>query len=520
MMKDTTGKAKPAIADGTSPEHTKPEAAQEQNEILFQVVFKLSPDAIVLIDPHDPNVSWPIIDCNAAACMMSGYRREELIGHSVDILNVVPGTQVERSAYLERLRKAGHFKIEVEHRHKSGAMFPVEASTTLITTGKRELVIGIDRDITGRKQAETEMRQRLSELEVLYQSGLAFSQLIAPQAIAQKMIDLLDQKMDWHHTAIRLYHPESETLELLAFHLSHLNSREERSAAEERFKAMQSGRGLSGWAFQHGRVVRSNHLKRDPRYFETFPGLQSGLYVPIKIAERIVGVISIESERPRAFNESNERLVITLAAQAAIAMENAKLFEHLKLSNIELASAYDVTIEGWARALDLRDKETEGHSRRVTDKTLRLAQSMGLGGEELVHVRRGALLHDIGKLSVPDGVLLKPGPLTDEEWIVMRKHPTFSYEMLSPIRYLQPALDIPYCHHEKWDGSGYPRGLKGEQIPLAARIFTVVDVWDALNSDRPYRARWAEDKVREHIRASSGTHFDPQVVDVFMQMIQ
>lgn len=162
------------------------------------------------------------------------------------------------------------------------------------------------------------------------------------------------------------------------------------------------------------------------------------------------------------------------------------------------------------------DKETEGHTQRVTEITINLARTIGLSEEELVQVRWGALLHDIGKMGIPDGILLKPGPLTEEEWVAMKKHPTFAYEMLSPIHYLRQALVIPYCHHEKWDGAGYPRGLKGEQIPLVARIFAVIDVWDALNSDRPYLTAWPEDKIREHIRSLSGTHFDPQVVDEFM----
>ena len=149
--------------------------------------------------------------------------------------------------------------------------------------------------------------------------------------------------------------------------------------------------------------------------------------------------------------------------------------------------------------------------------TVKLARLIGLSEADLVQVRWGALLHDIGKMGVPDGILLKPGPLTDEEWVAMKKHPGFAFEMLSPIHYLRKALDIPYCHHEKWDGSGYPRGLKGAQIPLAARIFAVVDVWDALRSDRPYRPAWTEEKVREHIRSLSGTHFDPEVVKVFLQ---
>lgn len=178
----------------------------------------------------------------------------------------------------------------------------------------------------------------------------------------------------------------------------------------------------------------------------------------------------------------------------------------------------DATIEGWSRALDLRDKETEGHSQRVTELTLRLARSMGISEAELVHVRRGALLHDIGKMGIPDNILLKPDPLTEEEWEIMRLHPVLAYDMLSPIDYLRPALDIPYCHHEKWDGTGYPNGLKGEQILLAARIFAVVDVWDALRSERPYRPGWPENKVIEYIREQAGKHFDPTVVEVFLKM--
>jgi putative nucleotidyltransferase with HDIG domain len=192
----------------------------------------------------------------------------------------------------------------------------------------------------------------------------------------------------------------------------------------------------------------------------------------------------------------------------------------LQRSNLDLTLAYDATIEGWSRALDLRDKETEGHTQRVTEMTESLARTLGVEGETLLHVRRGALLHDIGKMGVPDAILLKPGPLTEEEWVIMRKHPTYAYEMLSPIAYLKPALDIPYCHHEKWDGTGYPRRLKGEEIPLSARAFAVVDVWDALRSDRPYRPRWPEEKVLEHIREQTGKHFDPHVVEAFFQLLK
>lgn len=195
--------------------------------------------------------------------------------------------------------------------------------------------------------------------------------------------------------------------------------------------------------------------------------------------------------------------------------ERAKLRE----ANTQLLNAYEATIEGLSLALDLRDRETEGHSRRVTDLTVQLAQAMGMGEEELMHIRRGALLHDVGKIGIPDSILHKPSTLTEEEWVIMRKHPQFAYDMLHSIEYLRPALDIPYSHHEKWDGTGYPRGLRGEEIPLTARLFAVADVWDALTSDRPYRAAWTKEQALEYIREQSGKHFDPQVVELFFKII-
>ena len=196
----------------------------------------------------------------------------------------------------------------------------------------------------------------------------------------------------------------------------------------------------------------------------------------------------------------------------------------IERSNIEKAHeqllvAYETTIEGWSRAMDLRDKETEGHTQRVTELTLKMAWAYGLSQSEIMHIRRGVLLHDIGKLGVPDAILHKPDKLTEEEWVVMRRHPQLAYEMLYSIDYLRPAIEIPYCHHEKWDGTGYPRGLKGEEIPLAARMFAVVDVWDAVTSDRPYRAAWDKQKALDYIKQESGRHFDPQMVELFCSVI-
>jgi putative nucleotidyltransferase with HDIG domain len=234
---------------------------------------------------------------------------------------------------------------------------------------------------------------------------------------------------------------------------------------------------------------------------------------------QVKGVLEIFQRKAFELDREQHSFLDMLTGQSAIAIDSARLFEDLQGSNAELMMAYDETIEGWSRAMDLRDKETEGHTQRVTELTMRLANKMDFVGEQLVHIRRGALLHDIGKMGVPDEILRKPGPLNEKEWVIMHRHPQLAYDMIAPITYLRRALDIPYCHHEKWDGTGYPRGLKGEQIPLAARIFTVVDVWDALSSDRPYRKAWPEDKVRQHLREQAGKHFDPDIIEIFLKEI-
>jgi len=283
----------------------------------------------------------------------------------------------------------------------------------------------------------------------------------------------------------------------------------------------QLGEGQAGRALLERQIVQIPDVAASGAVFahpELLEAENAVAYyaVPLIVKGKVMGVLEICNRTPLNPNAEWLDFLKTLAGQAAIAIDNVQLVESLQRSTDELELAYDATIEGWSHALDLRDKETEGHTQRVTEMTVNLARSLGLGEETLVQVRWGALLHDIGKMGVPDGILLKPGPLTAEEWVVMKKHPTFAYEMLSPIRYLRLALDIPYCHHEKWDGSGYPRGLKGEQIPLVARIFAVVDVWDALISDRPYRLAWPEEKARQLIKTGAGTHFDPQVVKEFL----
>jgi response regulator RpfG family c-di-GMP phosphodiesterase len=243
--------------------------------------------------------------------------------------------------------------------------------------------------------------------------------------------------------------------------------------------------------------------------FETYCGL------PLIAKGEVRGVLEIFHRTRLEPDAEWSEFADALAGQAAIAIDSATLFADLQRVNANLVQAYDSTLEGWSRALDLRDRETEGHTQRVTDLAITLAREIGIHEDELVHLRRGAMLHDIGKMGIPDSILLKPGPLNEDEWRVMRQHPVLAYELLIPISYLRPAVDIPYCHHERWDGKGYPRGLRGEEIPLSARVFAVVDVWDALLSDRPYRKAWSASSARQYISSLSGAHFDPVIIDAF-----
>jgi response regulator RpfG family c-di-GMP phosphodiesterase len=284
---------------------------------------------------------------------------------------------------------------------------------------------------------------------------------------------------------------------------------------------LRLGQGLAGRAAFDRQIVHISDLGSRNEFFNESPLMKEEHFfeyygVPLISKGSLKGLLEIFNRSPLITDETWLDFMRTMAGQAAIAIDNIQMFENLQRSNNELTMAYDATIEGWSRTLDLRDKDTEGHTKRVTGITVRLAKAIGVQEEELIHIRRGALLHDIGKMGIPDTILLKPGALTDEEWEIMRKHPDYAFILLSTIAFLKPALDIPYCHHEKWDGSGYPRKLKGEQIPLSARLFAVVDVWDALISDRPYRAAWEESKAIEYIREQAGKHFDPYVVEMFI----
>lgn len=373
-----------------------------------------------------------------------------------------------------------------------------------------------------------ETQHTLKHIQALRAIDTAITGSLDPRLTFSVALDEITRQLGADAADILLYNPYTQTLE-------YVTNRGFKSHFDRKM-VLRFGESLAGRVVLERRIIRVSNLMetwrtmvlevsdKNAQGFERFiatEGFVTYYGVPLIAKRQVLGVLEVFLRFPMPEDdEAWMEFLETLANQTAIAIDNAILVQKLERTNLELTQAYDATIEGWAYALDLRDQETEGHSQRVTEMTLRIAQKMGVKEENFVHIRRGALLHDIGKMGIPDNILLKPGPLSPEEWEIMKKHPLYAYQMLSRIEYLRPALDIPYAHHEKWDGNGYPRGLKGEEIPLSARIFAVVDVFDALTSDRPYRKAWTKDKAIAYIHQESGKHFDPDVVKVFLEMIE
>ncbi|MBE7433014.1 MAG: PAS domain S-box protein [Anaerolineales bacterium] len=447
-----------------------------------------------------------------------GRPLEELIQPSAFLENILPEDHPIVLYSLERQKEGKQTDMEYRIRRPDGSTRWIwdRAFPILSEDGKVRLVTGLVTDITERKEAERKIRVHLQRITALNEIDRAIGsgfdmrlslEVLLKEAVSQLGVDAAD---------VLLMNPVDLSLEYVA-------GKGFRST-KIRQSRLPLGQGLAWKAGLDQKVLHIPDLQAAGGDFTRSSSLEGEDFVeyfgvPLLAKGALKGVLEIFNRAPLNPDPDWMSYLATLGGQAAIAVDNAQLFESMQRSNQELAMAYDATISGWSRAMDLRDKETEGHTLRVTELTEKLARRMRIGQQELLHIHRGALLHDIGKLGVPDSILLKPGKLTDEEWELMRQHPRYAFEMLLPIKYLHPALDIPYAHHEKWDGSGYPRGLKGEQIPLAARVFAVVDVWDALRSDRPYRDKWSAERAREYILEQSGKHFDPQVVEEFMRML-
>jgi PAS domain S-box-containing protein/putative nucleotidyltransferase with HDIG domain len=456
---------------------------------------------------------------NSAFEQLTGYTAADAIGNTPRILTSGEHAAGFYEGLWTTILSGRVFRSEFTNRKKDGELYFQEEIITPVRDSKGQIshFVSTGRDVTERKRADERIARQLKRLAALRDIDKAITTNLDLSITLRVILARVTGQLHVDAAAVLLLNRHSQTLDFTA-------GRGFRSGFLKGEK-LRLNEGFAGHAALERHTISIPRLSdiemSDSRRMRlvTNESFASYYAVPLISKGEVNGVMEIFHRLPLDPDQEWLQFLETLAEQAAIAIDNAALFVDLQRTNTELALAYDTTLEGWSRALELRDQETEGHSHRVTELTLRLAAALGLDDDDYqVHLRRGALLHDIGKMGVPDSILMKPASLTPGEWEIMRKHTVYAYELLAPITFLKPALEIPYCHHEKWDGSGYPCGLKGEEIPLAARIFAIVDVWDALCSNRPYRPGWPKDRVKAYIKAERGTHFDPRIADAFLAM--
>lgn len=481
-------------------------AALEKAEAYSKAILKANPDMIFITDDMGKFLDY---HANATEDL---YRDPEFfLGKTVK--NVLPP---EIGSFLmEKIKLVSNTGLSYLHEYSLTKEGKAHFYESRIVCCGEKLVMTTVRDITEKKGSELKIQQHLKYLIATHKidSVILGSMELIP--ILKSVLEQVVKQVEVDAAVVFVFKRQTMALEY-ATSVGFQGNEIEQLSFDTSFPRR---------AISENRIIFSPELSLNPEKFVlqgalSEEGFVSSVIEPLTAKEKIIGVLQVfnrtKMEEDYAWTSNFEGV----GSQIAIAIEYANTLSDLKRSNADLIQTYDDTIAGWSRAMDLRDKETEGHSLRVTELTLLLAKEFNLVDSDLVNIRRGALLHDMGKMGIPDSILLKPGKLSDAEWVVMRKHPQFALDILLPITYLCSALDIPYSHHEKWDGSGYPQGLKEKQIPLAARMFSVVDVWDALRSDRPYREAWSEEKVLEHIKAGSGSHFDPEVAETFLKMIK
>jgi putative nucleotidyltransferase with HDIG domain/PAS domain S-box-containing protein len=453
---------------------------------------------------------WRYIYINEAAARHGRQTPEQLLGRTM--MEAYPG--IETTELFTTLKRCMEERLphvmENQFDNPDGTTGWFELSIQPVPEGLFILSI----DVTGRKLAELQNQQQLARMNALRKIDLAVLSSFDLGITLTVSVDQIKDQLGVDAVDVLLLDPYTNTL-------SYAAGRGFRSPAMERSK-LRMGEGFASRVVLEQRTIQIANLDDSPGFTRMSliegEGFVTYIGTPLLVKGKIKGVLEVFHRSP--FNVKQDWLdyMDMLAGQVAIAVDNATLFRDLQRSKAELMLAYEATLEGWSAALDLRDHETEGHTKRVTTMAMELAEQMGVRETDLLNIRRGSLLHDIGKMGIPDNILLKPDKLTDDEWEHMRMHAVYAYKLLSNIDYLRDALDIPYCHHEKWNGTGYPRGLKGEEIPLSARIFAVADVYDALTSDRPYRMGWSHERAVEYIRQQSGHYFDPKVVDVFLRL--
>jgi PAS domain S-box-containing protein/putative nucleotidyltransferase with HDIG domain len=448
---------------------------------------------------------------------ISGSSREEIIGTSFFTRFLEPADKF-RETFFNGINDGlipRHFESPILTNSGSNRLI---AWNTTILRDVAGVVTGIaclGEDITEFRKNEDRAKVQIQRVSALHAIDVVISSSFDSRIVFSVIVDQIMNQMGIDAVRILTYDPDDQILTYTA----------DRGFkyTDQMIGKLNLGESHSGKAILDRQTIRypesDSDAKTLPRIFKQ-ERFVVGYSTPMTVKGQVKGVIEVYNRSSIETDPSWMDFLETMAGQAAIAIENNEMFDRLERTLADLTAAYDSTLEGWVRALDLRDKETIGHTQRVAMMVVRFALELGVSGDDLVNIRRGALLHDIGKMGIPDYILNKAGPLTDDERQIIEHHPQYAYELLQPIQYLRQSLDIPYAHHERWDGKGYPRGLKGEEIPLAARIFSVVDVWDALGSTRSYREKWDQKQMLDYLQEQSGKKFDPSIVKVFIDLLK
>lgn len=454
---------------------------------------------------------------NPAIEKITGYSTQEYYNNPELIYSsVLP----EDHDQIIKFKEPGQPKINItlHSKHKNGHNISIEHRVVQVydEEGNLEYLEGIARDVTQAKLDAARIQRQLRQLDALRQIDIAIINFVDVYPLIETMLEVSINELKTDACCIYKFNPDSSDLSLLGHTGISLNPE---------IKIPVSMDDCIGRAALTRENVTNNNIQSIQKTSDHFnivkqAGFQTALCVPLIAKNRLYGVLELLFRNTIPNDPDWFNFIYTLTGQLAIGLSDSSLISNLKESKKRLELSYDTTLEGWANALELRDNETKGHSDRVVKLTLMLAKKLNIPEAEWIHIQRGARLHDIGKMGIPDSILKKPGPLTEEEWATMRTHPVLAYNLLKDTPHLVPALDIPYRHHERWDGSGYPDGLKGLEIPLTARIFAVVDAWDALLSDRPYRPAWSQQETKKYIQENAGILFDPKVVNALVEIIR
>jgi len=488
--------------------HLQVELNFERSQETARNIFNALPDLIYII-----NTDGKIASVNQAFTTVFDKPIHEIIGSSV--LNFIPPDQAKNFAeMLAGVLKTG--KAIRRERVTPYVSFRDWINPILDEKGQVSQVAISTRDITQQKKVEASEREQNQLAQALRATAEALTTEINLDDLLDAILENIEKVVP--HDSANIMLVESGIARVVR--MRGLPSQGSSSYVKNLQLSIHDTPSLRYMDETHlPMLMADTAIHPDWLKIPETAWISSYIGAPIHMNDHLFGFIGVNSQTKNFFNQTHAERLQAFAYQAAIAFNNAEMFKRLQDAHISLSQAYDETIAGWARALEMRDKMTEGHTRRVSKLAVQLAQKMGISGEDLLLINRGSQLHDIGKIAIPDSILRKPGPLSPSEWEIMHQHPRFANDMLSRIDYLKSALVIPYCHHEKWDGSGYPQGIKGDEIPLPARIFAVVDVWDALQYERSYSIPWEKQKVIDYIRSESGKHFDPAIVEIFLGMV-